>query len=514
VKRYILAHDLGTSGDKATLFSIEDCALAKSFTSPYGTRYFNGNWAEQDSGDWWRAVVEATRAVVVGIDPREIAVISFSGQMMGCLCVDSAGNPLRPALLYCDQRAVEQERRLLSRIDPYDFYKTTGHRASASYSAAKLMWIKDREPETYARTHKMLHAKDYLNFRLTGVMRSEHSDASGTNLLDLKKLDWSERLVAVAGLDGDKLPELARSTDIVGELLPGPAAELGLCAGIPVAAGAGDGLCAGVGAGSTAPGATYNYLGTSSWIATTSAEPIYDDERMRTFVWAHAVPGLYHPCGTMQTAGGAYAWARGVLGAFERAVAGELGADSWELMNARAEASPPGANGVVFLPYLLGERTPRWNPDAKGAYLGLTLEHTRNDLIRATLEGISMNLSVILEIFRTRSPVPAVTVIGGGAKGRTWRRIMADVYEARIDVPNYLEEATSMGAAVIGGVGAGVFRDFSAADRFLSVVDRVEPNPVVYGTYRSAKALFDECYDALEGLFPRLGRRSAGEEKL
>jgi len=513
MKRYILAHDLGTSGDKATLFSIEDGRLIKSFTSSYGTHYFNNNWAEQDSGDWWVAVREASKAIIAGIDPREIAVISFSGQMMGCLCVDRAGKPLRPALLYCDQRAVEQANRILEKIEPYDFYKITGHRASASYSVEKLMWVRDHEPEIYAKTYKMLHAKDYLNFRLTGVMATEHSDASGTNVLDLRNLSWSERLVGITGIDASKLPDLKKSTDIVGELLPGPAAELGLVAGIPVAAGAGDGLCAGIGVGSVSPGITYNYLGSSSWIATTSTEPIYDDERMRTFVWAHAVPGLYHPCGTMQTAGGAYAWARKTLGTLEHAFAAETGKDSYELMNERADRSPSGANGVVFLPYLMGERTPRWNPDAKGAYLGLTLEHTRDDLIRATLEGISMNLSVILEIFRTRLDIPAITVIGGGAKGKTWRRIMADIYEARIDVPDYLEEATSMGAAIIGGVGSGVFKDFGAAQRFIRITDSVAPDNKTFGTYRNSKKLFNECYDALEPLFPKLGRSAVQEDK-
>jgi xylulokinase len=513
MKRYILAHDLGTSGDKATLFSIDDCRLVRSIASCYPTHYFNNNRAEQNCDDWWKAVCESTKAIMEGIDPQEIAVISFSGQMMGCICVDKDGRPLRPALLYCDQRAVKQADRILAGIDAFEFYKITGHRASASYSAAKLMWIQDNEPDIYARTYKMLHAKDYINFRLTGVMASDYSDASGTNLLDLQELQWSEQLIRITGLDAAKLPDLKQSTDIVGELLPAAAAELGLVAGIPVAAGAGDGLCAGVGVGSTEPGLTYNYLGSSSWIATTSTEPIFDDTRMRTFVWAHAVPGLYHPCGTMQTAGSSYAWARKTLASLEHAVAGELGKDVWELMNDRADRSPPGSKGLVFLPYLLGERTPRWNPDAKGAYIGLTLEHSRDDMIRSTLEGISMNLSVILEIFRARIAIPAITVIGGGAKGKTWRRIMADVYEARIDVPNYLEEATSMGAAIIGGVAAGVFKDFSIADRFITMTDSVDPDEKTFACYRNAKILFDECYDALEPLFPRLGSSAIQEEK-
>ncbi|MGA2545475.1 MAG: xylulokinase [Rectinemataceae bacterium] len=492
---YLLAHDLGTSGDKATIFDLNG-RLVASATTPYETRYFNNNWAEQDPEDWWRAVAESSRRIVAGIDPRLIKAIGFSGQMMGCVCVDARGRPLRPAILYCDQRAVDEEALLLSRIGALEFYRITGHRASASYSAAKLMWVKEHESEVYTKTAKMLHAKDFVNFRLTGVMRSEYSDASGTNLLDLRALAWSERLVGISGLDGDKLPELVTSTAVVGELTSSAAAELGLAAGIPVVAGAGDGVCAGVGVGSVEPGVTYNYLGSSSWIATTSKEPIFDDS-MRTFVWAHAVPGAYHPCGTSQTAGAAYAWARKALGC----------PDDYELMNAGVLRSPPGARGLVFLPYLLGERTPRWNPEAKGAFIGLTLAHGRDDMLRAVMEGVTANLSVILGIFRAKVEIPSITVIGGGAKGAVWRQVMADAYRAEILRPKYLEEATSMGAAVIAGVGSGLFPDFSAASRFIEITERTKPNPANAPIYDKLRALMDECYGALEPIFPKLGVR-------
>lgn len=509
MEAYLLAHDLGTSGDKATLFDAEG-RLVASATTPYATHYFNGNWAEQDPEDYWRAVAESSRRISAGIDPRLIKAIGFSGQMMGCVCVDREGRALRPAILYCDQRGTAEEAAILSKIGALEFYRITGHRASASYSAAKLMWVKEHEREIYAKTAKMLHAKDFVNFRLTGVMRSEYSDASGTNLLDLKKLAWSERLVAISGLDGDKLPTLVPSTQVVGELTGAAAAALGLAAGTPVVAGAGDGVCAGVGVGSVAPGVTYNYLGSSSWIATTSNEPIFDDS-MRTFVWAHAVPGAYHPCGTMQTAGASYAWARSILGGVERAAAAELGLDAYELMNAGVQKSPPGAKGLVFLPYLLGERTPRWNPDAKGAFIGLTLAHGREDMLRAVMEGITANLSVILGIFRAKVKIPEIVVIGGGAKGAAWRQVMADAYRAEILKPKYLEEATSMGAAVIAGVGCGLFKDFSAASRFIEITERTAPIAANEGVYDGLRSLMDDCYSALEPLFPRMGP-SPGEK--
>jgi xylulokinase len=452
-------------------------------------------------------VCSSTQELVRGIDARELAAIAFSGQMMGCLCVDREGRPLRPAILYCDQRAVEECDFLLGHIDAPEFYRITGHRASASYSIEKLMWVKNHEPQVYAKTHKMLHAKDYLNFRLTGVMASEYTDASGTNALDLQTLRWSEMILSRSGIDGEKLPVLMASTDVVGELTSEAAKALGLVPGIPVIAGAGDGLCAGVGVGSVKPGITYNYLGSSSWIATTTEKPIYDDQ-MRTFIWAHAVPGYVHPCGTMQTAGSSLAWLKNELCSLEKACGAELGLSPYELINGEIEKSPPGANGILFLPYLLGERTPRWNPDAKGAFLGLTLEHKRADVLRAVMEGVTLNLSYILDIFRAQVPIREITVIGGGAKAAVWRRIMADVYQADILKPNYLEEATSMGAAIIGGVGSGVFKNFDVADRFLQITDRTTPDPALAAVYAEAKELLNDSYDALVQLFPRFGKKN------
>ncbi len=502
--QYILAHDLGTSGNKATLFTAEG-KLVRSVTAPYGTRYFHTNWAEQDPEDWWKAVCSSTQALVAGVDTGAIACICFSGQMMGCLCVDREGRPLRPAILYSDQRAVAETAALVERIDPRELYRITGHRPSASYSAEKLMWVKAHEPEVYAGTAKMLHAKDWLNFRLTGVMATEPSDASGTNALDLDALRWSDRLVDISGIDGEKLPEIRRSTDVLGPLTREAAEALGLPAGIPVVAGGGDGVCAGVGVGSVRPGSTYAYFGSSAWIATTTDRPIYDSG-MRTFTWAHAVPGLVHPCGTMQTAGSAYAWLRNQLCTGETAEAARTGASAYDLINAQIETSPPGARGLLFLPHLLGERSPRWNPEAKGALIGLTLEHTRADVLRAVMEGITLNLGTVLEIFRAQEPVREMIVIGGGAKGEIWRRIMADVFQADILRPDLLEEATSMGAAIIGGVGCGVFKSFDVASKFISITDRASPDPAVAGTYARTKALLNESYDALAPLFPRFGR--------
>jgi xylulokinase len=207
----------------------------------------------------------------------------------------------------------------------------------------------------------------------------------------------------------------------------------------------------------------------------------------------------------MQTAGSSYSWLKNEICTLEKAFGSEMGLNPYDLINSEIEKSPPGAKGIIFLPYLLGERSPRWNPDAKGAFIGLTLEHTRADLMRAVMEGVTLNLSIILDIFRTQIPIQEITVIGGGAKGAVWRRIMADVYQAEIVRPSYLEEATSMGAAIIGGVGCGVFKGFDVADRFLQVTDRTKPDVSRAGLYASAKNLLNESYDALAPLFPKFG---------
>ncbi len=501
MSRLLLAHDLGTTGNKATLFS-EEGGLIASTTHEYGTDYAPGGWAEQDPADWWTAVCATTRKLMEQHDPARVAAISFSGQMMGCLCVDRAGKPLRKHMLYCDQRSTPQEAAFKEKAGGSRVYRITGHRASASYGATKLMWVRDNQPEIYKNTYKMLNAKDYLTYRLTGRMIAEPSDASSTNLYDLVAGTWSSELVAAAGLDGDKLPEIIPSIGIVGELTRDAAEAIGLRPGIPVVAGAGAGLCAGVGAGSVAPGLTYNYLGSSSWIATTSDKPLYDPEE-RTFTWAHAVPGAFHPTGTMQTAAASYAWLKREICHEEAQTAEACGQSPYEFMNRTASSSPAGANGLLFLPYLLGERTPRWNPIARGGWVGLTMTHTRGDLVRSVLEGVSMNLGIIVDIFRRQGrPVDKITVIGGGAKGELWRHIMADIYDVEIARPNFLEEATSIGAAIIAGVGAGVYKDFSVVNNFFRIVDRVSPNPANREVYRRNKALFDKLYAALEPTFP------------
>ena len=500
--QYLLAHDLGTSGNKATLFDT-DGQMVASQTSAYDTNYFNNNWAEQDPTDWWRAVCESSKALLGEIDPGDVACVALSGQMMGCLPVAADGRPLRPSMIYCDQRATEQADRLTSEIGPEEFYAIVGHRISASYSIEKLMWLKDNEPDTYAATAHMLNAKDYVNFKLTGQIATDYSDASGTNAFDLNSFKWSQPIVDAAGVSASMLPEARPSTDILGKITSAAAEATGLAEGTPVAVGGGDGSCAAVGVGCVRPGMAYGYVGSSSWIALASEKPIVD-EQMRTMNWAHVVPGYLHPAGTMQTAGSSYQWLRNEICHAEVAEADAKGVSPYELIDAKIALSPPGANGLVFLPYLMGERTPRWNPNARGAFIGLTLAHKRADILRAVLEGVTYNLCIIADIFRSHVPFDSITVIGGGAKGAVWRQMMADVYNCRIRKLNVLEEATSMGAAVTAGVAAGAFENFDVIDRFVSIDSTCEPNAQAVSQYEKIKPIFEKCYHALVDVYEDL----------
>ena len=502
--QYILAHDLGTSGNKATLFSVTG-QLVSSQTEPYDVHYFNNTWAEQDADDWWNAVCSSTKKLIQAADirPEEICAVSFSGQMMGCLCVDRTGKPLRKSIIWADQRAVKQSAQIEEHISQKDFYHIVGHRNTPSYGVQKLMWIKDNKPEIYEQTYKVLNAKDYITFRLTGKFYTEYSDGNSMGCFDLCNLRWSEELISYAGIDGDKLPELKPSTYVAGGVTEEAALATGLAPGTPVVLGGGDGVTANVGTGSIRPGKTYSCMGTSAWITTTTEKPIFDEE-MRTVTWAHVIPGLYAPNGTMQTAGGAYNWLKNTICKMESYDAKLHGKSPYDYMNEQIASSPIGANGIIFLPYLLGERAPRWDVSAKGAFLGLKSENTRADLLRSVLEGVTMNLDIILNILRTQVDIDEITVIGGGAKGDVWRQIMADVYNTKILVPSLLEEGGSMGAAVTGGVGAGIYKDFNAVEQFLEINSIQNPHPDAVGKYTPIKEVFDECYFALKHVFPKL----------
>ena len=505
MKHFIIAHDLGTTGNKATLYNAEGQLVASAFAG-YEVFYDHPSWAEQDPNDWWRAVCDSTLRLLAEarVHPSDVACVTFSGQMMGCVPLDAHAQPLRRAIIWADQRSVDQERWLEERIARDDVYRISGHRLSASYSLCKALWLRDHEPDVYRSTHRFVHAKDAMVARLTGEFVTDHTDASGTNLYDLERRTWSEQVLGAAELEPAQWPVIRESTDVVGHVRASIASEVGLEPGTPVVIGAGDGMCAAAGAGVVREGSAYNYVGSSSWIALATPTPVFDPTQ-RTFTWAHMVPGMYSPCGTMQMAGGSYQWARDQLGALEVSQARAQNISAYELLNATASASPVGARGLVFLPYLLGERSPRWNTNARGAFVGLTVRHTRAELIRSVLEGITLNLQLILETLTAQGArVDTMRLIGGGARGRFWNQLMADVYGVPVQRLVTLEEATSMGAALAGGIGVGLYPGFEMAEQMNPVAETFTPNPEAQAQYAKLQPIWDAAYRALEPVFDQL----------
>ena len=498
--KYIIAHDLGTTGNKATLFSLDGRLISSSVYS-YDTHYYNGSWAEQDPADWWRAVCETTSAMAKLVPPEEIVAMSFSGHMMGCLPVDENGTPLHPHILWCDLRATKQAAELEAKISLRDFYAITGHRLSASYALEKMMWIKENKPDIYKRTACFLNAKDYMVYRLTGQMYTDYSDATGCNAFDINEFVWSKKLLDYAGIDAAKLPKPMPSTTVVGNILPEAAKACGLTQNTKIVLGGGDGACASVGAGSVSVGVTYACLGTSGWLATTTDRPIISD-RMIIANWAHAVPGLINPMGTMQSAGASYSWLKNTICHLEIEHGKASGKSPYELINQEIAQAPVGSNGVIFLPYLIGERAPRWNPDAKGCFLGLKMENTRGDVLRSVIEGVGYNLRVILDEFIDNGLKPEkIAAVGGLVIGEIQRRIFADIWNCRVNTLNFTEEAGSIGADVTGGVGIGEYESFEAVHSFWHVTSTVEPDPERAAIYNEYLRVFNKAYDALVGVF-------------
>lgn len=500
----ILAHDLGTTGDKATLWDADGSVRGGAF-HPYQTTIDRVGWAEQNPDDWWRAVCTTTQQLVstAHVHAHDIACISFSGQMMGCVAVDRQARPLHNAIIWADNRAVEEAEQFAA-IGAAAVYRLTGHRIGPSYSGAKMLWLRRHKPDVFAATHKFLQAKDFIVARLTGQFATDLSDACGTLLYDLERRDWSPRILDAIKLDRALLPELHASTDVVGELTAQAAAAAGLAAGTPVVIGGGDGVCAATGAGVISEGGAYTYIGSSAWIGIATRQPIFDPA-MRTFTFAHAAPGLFTPTGAMQAAGAAYQWLRDTLCQPEKDAAAAQHTSPYALMDALAEQSPPGANGLLCLPYLMGERSPRWNPQARAAYVGLTIKHTRADMVRAVLEGVAFNLRGVLDAFEEQGARPPVMrVIGGGARGRIWRQIMADVYNRPVQRLAMVEEATSMGAAIAGGLGVGLFKDMSIAACMTPVTDVLEPQPAAVAVYARQYAAFNRAYTALSPVYADL----------
>jgi len=376
------------------------------------------------------------------------------------------------------------------------------------------MWLQDNEPDIYKNTFKFIHAKDYLAAQLTGRLVTDYSDASGMNLLDINKLEWSEEILAATAIDRDKLPDIVESIEVIGKVSAGAARQSGLLEGTPVVIGGGDGACATCGSGVVHEGEAYIYLGTSTWMATASTRPLIDPQQ-RTFTFCHFTRGLYFPTGTMQSGGGSFQWLKNTLCNSERAAAEQAGIDVYDLLNLKAKEVPCGSEGVIFLPYLMGERSPLWNPDARACFVGLSMVHDKRHMIRAVLEGVAYNMKLIEEAFLEQGVnISTIRMIGGGAKSRLWRRIFSDITERKVARLNFIEEATSIGAAIAGGVGVGIFSSLKETDKLVKLEEEIHPNEDNFPIYRRYYNIFKTTYEKLFDVFSMMAETRDKEEEI
>ena len=491
---YILAYDFGTGGIKASLYDERGVCLADGFDA-YPTLYPQPGFHEQRPEEWWRATVASTRkllsAAPVGA-AEQIAAIGLSGHSLGVVPVDADGNLLRSSVpIWSDSRPDVQPAAFFEHVSEPEWYWLTGNGFPPPlYSVFKLMWFRDREPEMFGRVHTVLGTKDYINFRLTGVLATDPSYASGSGVYDLRARRYSPRLMAAAGVSPDLFAEIVPATQVLDTLTAAAARELGLPRSVKVVAGGVDNSCMSLGAGAFREGRAYNSLGSSSWIAVSSSAPLLDAAK-RPYVFDHVVPGQYVSALAIFAAGTAFSWVRDQLcrDLIERA--GRENVNVYDLMTAEAATAPVGANGVLFNPTLAGGNSLDATPALRGAFANLDLRHTRADLLRASMEGVALGLRNVLDELRALAPVAApLTLVGGGANSPFWRQIYADVYHMSVVRTRAGQQAAALGAASVAGVGVGLWKNFGIIDEISAVTDRAEPREDAAAEYETRLASY------------------------
>ena len=483
----LLGIDSSTTATKALLIDGEGNQVGVA-SSEYPLSTPRPLWAEQDPDLWWRAAQDAIRRVISdsGIDPASIAGVGLTGQMHGLVMLDEAGRVLRPAILWNDQRSAAQCDEIRRRLGLEELVRITGNDAFPGFTAPKLMWVRDHEPGVYSRVRQVLLPKDYVRFRLTGGYATDKAGAGGTLFLDLSRRDWSSELLSALDIPLEWLPPTHEGTEVTGEVSSAAAEATGLTAGTPIFGGSGDQAAQAVGVGAVASGVVALTLGTSGVVFASSERPLVEPAgRMHAF--PHALPETWHVMGVMLSAAGSLRWYKDV-------VAPEVDYDALLAEVAQIEA---GAEGLVFLPYLSGERTPHADPDARGAFIGMTLAHGRGHLTRSVLEGVAFGLKDNLDLMGSvgLEHVDQIRISGGGTRSPIWRQILADVLGVEL-VSVETSEGAALGAALLAGVGSGTWS--SAAEACAAAVELGE----VTRPDEAAKQIYDGLYERFRASYP------------
>lgn len=502
---YLMGIDLGTSGTKTVLFDREGTVVASS-SAEYPLYQEKNGWVEQDPQDWWQAASDTIADVIerTGIDAGEIRGVGISGQMHGLVMLDAGGNILRRSIIWCDQRTAAECAEITEKVGARRLIEITANPALTGFTASKILWVRNHEPELYARCAHILLPKDFIRYKLTGDFATEVSDASGMQLLDVPGRCWSGEVLEKLEIDRALLPKVYESPEVTGVILEEAGKITRLKPGTPVVGGAGDNAAAAVGTGVVRDGKAFTTIGTSGVVFAHTDKPAIDPKgRVHTFCCA--VPGAWHVMGVTQAAGLSLKWYKDNFCADEVQTACGLGVDPYYILDKQAARSPIGANRLLYLPYLMGERTPHLDPDCRGVFFGLSGMHTKYDLLRAVMEGVTYSQRDSVEILREMGvTTDEMLACGGGGSSAFWRQMLADTYNCPVKTVKS-KEGPALGAAILAGVGAGLYSSVQAAcDQMVQTNPEQAPVEENVPRYEAAYQVYRSLYPSLKENFKLL----------
>lgn len=485
--QYIIAHDFGTSANKASLFTTEG-KFVKTVTAEYPTHYSNQCWVEQDPEDWWQAFCQTTTTLLEGVEKENVLCVCFDGTYPNCLCVDKDGHPLHRAMIWQDTRAYKQAAEITQKIPEKYTADRPNHLMQTDRTLPKLLWIKENQPEIFAKTYKVLPCvSNYIIMRLTGEACCDYAVGKGTAMMNMELTDYADEILEAAGIARDMMPRLCARTDIAGEVPEALAEECGLAVGTKLVVGTDDSDCTSIGAGISQPGECYMNGGTSAGIVFKRR------------------PGDTTVGGQTASSGSSFRWLKNTICQYEQFLAKSEGRSAYDLIDEELAEAPIGSHGVMFHPYLAGERRPRNNPRAKGSFVGISLTTTREDLMRSVIEGIGLNINLILQDARDRGyEVTSMPIVGGLGKSDIVKQIFADIMNVDLITYEYMDEAATVGAAVLGGIAVGLYEDESAVHKFMKVASVTKPIAENHEQYKKLMPLFEDVYNAMVPLYEKM----------
>ena len=505
--RYVIGTDVGTSGTKTVLFDEKGKKIASS-TVEYPLYQPQNGWAEQNPADWKKAAIQSIAKVIAdsSVDPADISGVGLTGQMHGLVMLDEESRVLRPSIIWCDQRTGAECELIEKLMTRERLVEITANPALTGFTASKIMWVKKNEPEIFAKCRHILLPKDYIRFVFTGDLASDVSDASGMQLMDICGRCWSDEVLKTLDIDKSLVPKLYESQEITGYITKKAAELTGLKEGTPVVAGAGDNAAAAIGMGVVKQGTAFTTIGTSGVVFAHTDSPLID-KKGRVHTFCHAVKGKWHVMGVTQAAGLSLRWLRDTVCTQEIGVADEKSVDPYIIMDKEAEKSPVGANRLLYMPYLMGERTPHLDPDARGAFIGLSALHRRGDMIRAVLEGVCYSLKDCAVILREMGVCPDdMKLCGGGAKSPFWRKMLSDVYGINCSITE-CDEGPAFGAAILAMVGTGIYDSIEkACTELVKIKSSDVYDAKLNEKYSSFYGIYKNLYSHLKDDFSHLAK--------